>query len=279
MFRERETLNEKYLGLPSDVGRSKSGAFKYLKDRVWKKVLGWLEQLLSVGGKEILIKSVAQAVPIFSMACFKLPKGLCDHITSMIRNFWWGAKEGKSRTCWVSWETTTQPKYAGGLGFRDMDLFNVALLARQAWRILQEPMSLSSRVLKAVYYPTSDILGAELGSHPSQVWRAIIEGRDALQVGLIRRIGDGTTTNAWLQNWLPRDERLKPVAARKDDPPQKVCDFIDTTSAAWNRDKLEEWFLPMDVDVITNIPLSTTNQSDFWAWHYERTGIFSVLSM
>jgi hypothetical protein len=51
---QRETLNEKYLGMPSDVGRSKSGAFKYLKDQVWKKVLGWMEQLLSVGGKDIL---------------------------------------------------------------------------------------------------------------------------------------------------------------------------------------------------------------------------------
>ena len=54
---QKETLNEKYLGMPSDVARSKSGALKYLKDKVWKKVLGWLEQLLSVGGKEILIKS------------------------------------------------------------------------------------------------------------------------------------------------------------------------------------------------------------------------------
>jgi hypothetical protein len=67
----KETPNEKYLGMPSDVGKSKSGAFKYLKDKVWKKVLGWMEQLLSVGGKEILIKSVAQAVPTFSISCFK----------------------------------------------------------------------------------------------------------------------------------------------------------------------------------------------------------------
>jgi hypothetical protein len=91
----RETLSEKYLGMPSGVGRSKNGAFKYLKDKVWKKVLGWLEQLLSVGGKEILIKSVAQAVPTFSMSCFKLPQGLCDHINAMLRKFWWGSKEGK----------------------------------------------------------------------------------------------------------------------------------------------------------------------------------------
>jgi hypothetical protein len=44
-----ETLNEKYLGIPSDVGRSRSGAFKYIKDRIWKRIHGWFEQLLSGG--------------------------------------------------------------------------------------------------------------------------------------------------------------------------------------------------------------------------------------
>jgi hypothetical protein len=94
-----ETLNEKYLGMPSDVGRSKHGAFKYLKDRIWKRIQGWLEQLLASGGKEVLIKSVAMAIPTFSMSCFKLPRGLCVAINAMLRSFWWGSKEGKRKTC------------------------------------------------------------------------------------------------------------------------------------------------------------------------------------
>jgi hypothetical protein len=93
-----ETLNEKYLGMPSDVGRSLNGAFKYLRDRVWKRIQGWIEQMLSVGGKDILIKSVVQAILTFSMSCFKLPRGLCLHINSLIRKFWWGSKKGKRRT-------------------------------------------------------------------------------------------------------------------------------------------------------------------------------------
>jgi hypothetical protein len=47
-----EALSEKYLGMPLDVGISTNGAFKYLEDRVWKRVQGWLEMLLSAGGKE-----------------------------------------------------------------------------------------------------------------------------------------------------------------------------------------------------------------------------------
>lgn len=76
----------------------KERAFKYLKHRVWGKVQGWMEQTLSSGGKEVLIKSVAQAVPTYSMTCFKLPRGLCLKINSSIRNFWWGSKQGKRKT-------------------------------------------------------------------------------------------------------------------------------------------------------------------------------------
>jgi hypothetical protein len=79
--------------MPSDVGRSAQGAYKYLSDRVWKWVQGWLELLLSAGGKEVLIKSVAQTILIFSMSCFRLPSGLCEHINSLIRNSGGGAAE------------------------------------------------------------------------------------------------------------------------------------------------------------------------------------------
>lgn len=68
----------------------------------------------------------------------------------------------------------TQPKGMGGLGFKDFELFNLAMLARQAWRLFQNPETLSARVLKSIYYPNSDILEANLGGHPSQVWREII---------------------------------------------------------------------------------------------------------
>ena len=151
----------------------------------------------------------------------------------------------------------TQPKGMGGLGFKDFELFNLAMLAKQAWRLLQEPNSLSARILKAVYYPTSSILEAEAGKNPSQVWRSIVEGRDTLKLGLVKRIGSGKDTHIWLDNWIPRDFKLPQVCQKSSNPPQKVSELINPITFTWDGAALEEHFYAMDKEAILNIPLSS----------------------
>ena len=104
----------------------------------------------------------------------------------------------------------TQQNGTVGLGFKAFELFNLPLFARQAWGLLQQPESLSAWILRSIHYPNPFILHASLGNHPSKIWRSIIEGIDFLKQGLIKRIGNGsTTTNIWEENWLPRDEMLR----------------------------------------------------------------------
>ena len=64
---------EKYLGLPSLVGRGKKASFSYIKERVWRKLQGWEGILLSQPGREVLIKTIVQAISTYAMGCFKLP--------------------------------------------------------------------------------------------------------------------------------------------------------------------------------------------------------------
>ena len=75
---------EKYLGLPPIIGRGKKQAFAEIKLRIQSKLSGWKGKFLSQAGKEVLIKSVAQAIPTYAMNCFMLPNGLCNELNSMM---------------------------------------------------------------------------------------------------------------------------------------------------------------------------------------------------
>lgn len=81
-----------------------------------RKIAGWKGKLLSNEGRKILIKVVAQAMPTYTMSCFKLPKSLCKELNSMMSNFWWGQKETERKMAWISWEKLFTPKIKGGYG-------------------------------------------------------------------------------------------------------------------------------------------------------------------
>ena len=78
---------EKYLGLPTVVGRNRSASLNFIKERVWGKIQGWKEKMLSQAGREVLLKAVVQAIPTFAMSCFRLLVGLCRDIEMIIRKF------------------------------------------------------------------------------------------------------------------------------------------------------------------------------------------------
>jgi hypothetical protein len=176
----KETTSERYLGLLVHVGWSKSGTFAYLKDRIWKRMQGWNEKFLSCVGKEILIKAVAQAIPTFAMGCFDISKNLCGQISKMICRFWWNQQEGKNKIHWLSKHRLMAPK-EGGLGFRDIYAFNIAMLMKQAWHLWCNPDSLCAQVLKAKYYANSEVLEAKPKAGMSYCWRSILRGLELIK--------------------------------------------------------------------------------------------------
>ena len=75
---------EKYLDLPMPSGKSEVGTFKVLQEKITKRVLGWKEKFISKAGREILIKTVAQLIPTYSMSLFKLSWSICNSINSLV---------------------------------------------------------------------------------------------------------------------------------------------------------------------------------------------------
>jgi hypothetical protein len=247
----REGFSGKYLGLPVYIGKSKAKAFQYLKEKVWKILQGWKQKLLSKAGKEILIKAVAQAIPVYAMACFDLTKSLCDEISSMIGRYWWSNMDKENKIHWVSWENMTKPKKDGGLGFGDLYYFNLAMLAKQSWRILKNSTSLCAQVLAAKYFPDRDLLNAEAKSGISYCWRSILKGIQVLKNGIIWRVGDGYNINIWTDPWLPRDSSRMVKSRRGNQLLTKVAELIDPISHSWDLQLIQQTFNLEDAKIIS----------------------------
>ncbi|KAL1198927.1 putative mitochondrial protein [Cardamine amara subsp. amara] len=186
-----------YLGLPECFSGSKIQLLDYIKHILKNKLPGWFARSLSLGGKEVLIKAVTLAIPVYAMSCFKLTKTFLVNLTSDMCDFWWNVVEDKQKIHWVSWKKMCLSKENGGLCFRDLKCFNQALLAKQAWRLIQEPECLFAQVMRNIYYQGDEFTDAELGNSPFFGWRSIMFGKELLQQGLSKQIGNGESFLVW----------------------------------------------------------------------------------
>jgi hypothetical protein len=165
----------KYLGLPSIIGRKRTAVFAFVKDRVWQKINSWSSKCLSKAGREVMIKSVLQAIPSYVMSIFLLPATVITSIENMMNSFWWGSGGPNSRGIhWLSWERLAMHKTHGGMGFKDLTAFNLAMLGKQGWKFQTDTNSLVARIFKARYFPNGTYLTASLGHNPSYVWHSIL---------------------------------------------------------------------------------------------------------
>ena len=81
---------------------------------------------------------------------------------------------------WINWKKLCSLKTKGEMGFRDFHVFNLAMLAKQAWRLVHHTQSLFYKVYKARYFPNCSFLEADIGSNPSYVWRSFLMAREIL---------------------------------------------------------------------------------------------------
>lgn len=191
---EKEGGTSKYLGLPECFSGSKIELLSYLKERTHCRLYSWYLRRLSQGGKEVLLKSTASALPVFPMSVFKLPETLIKNLNSLMAGFWWSSEPHLKKIHWVSWDKLCLPKSLGGIGFKDLESFNQALLSKQAWKVVQQPECLLARFLKSTYFNNGTFLEAPTGVRPSFAWRSLLHGRDLLVKGLKRHVDDGANT-------------------------------------------------------------------------------------
>lgn len=132
---------------------------------------------------------------------------------------------------------------------------NIAMLGKQGWRLMVTPESLCARVLKGKYFPNCDFMSATRKKNASHTWRAILAGRKVLQMGCIRRIGDGTTTNILRDQWLPGSIGLKPLCRREGAIAERDSELQSPDGLDWDDEALNRNLLPLDAELAKRIPI------------------------
>ncbi|XP_057443766.1 uncharacterized protein LOC130735911 [Lotus japonicus] len=191
---------DKYLGLPTMIGKSKTRIFNFVKDRVWKKLKGWKESTLSRADIERMS-------------------------------------------------------------------FNIALVAKNWWRIYTQPETLLAQVFKGVYFAQGDLLGAKRGYRPSYAWSCILQSSWIFQEGGRWKIGDGSQVDILHDQWLPQGV---PIIGSQDLMAEfgvsNVSHLIDHAAKSWKYALVDFIFYPATVSHILKIPLPLNGSVDTLMW-------------
>lgn len=179
----------------------------------------------------------------------------------------------------MSWGNMCYPKSMGGLGFRRVRDYNLALLGKQVWRVMTEPQAFISKLLKARYFPNGTFRQAGLGSNPSYVWRSIIAAKDLILACSILKVGSGESIRVWDDPWIPADGNTRistNVYPRLEDI--RVNNLFVIGEKQWDHDLVCDIFNPQDAKNILAIPLSQTTSDDSWIWLPGVQGKYEVKS-
>ncbi|XP_023879643.1 uncharacterized mitochondrial protein AtMg00310-like [Quercus suber] len=197
----------------------------------------------------------------------------------MTRQFWWGQANKERKLAWLSWKKLCMPKDRGGLGFRDLKLFNIALLAKQGWRLQTNTSSLFCRVFRAKYFPLGSFVDVYLGRNPSYAWRSLMVAQGVVQNGRRWQVGDGGNIRVWCDKWVPRSSTYMVVTPKK--PNSQVAlfkDLINIEAFEWDVGLVKQCFNAEDASAILGIPLSLTGRRNRLICGTNNSGKFSVKS-
>ena len=146
---------------------------------------------------------------------------------------------------WLKWDEMTKSKIVGGMGFRDLALFNDSLLAKQAWWLLKNTNSLFYKVFKTCFFPNCSILETKDSRSGSYAWKIILKGRDMILRGSRLQTGNGKSVKIWQNHWLTR--KHPPLVSSPIIPSMEeatVDTLIETKTWQWNYAMIDGIFAP-----------------------------------
>ncbi|GJU54017.1 putative RNA-directed DNA polymerase [Tanacetum coccineum] len=169
-----DSLPFTYLGLPVGKSMKRVDAWNDVVLRLTKRLAPWKNNLLSIGGRLTLVKSVLGSLPLYYLSIFRAPSSIISSIESIRRRFFWGYKENEKKIVWVQWQKVIADKKDGGLGVGSIKAKNLSLLGKWRWRFLNEKDALWSKVISKIYGSDGGFDVRRGSRQKSSIWGSII---------------------------------------------------------------------------------------------------------
>lgn len=262
----------KYLGVPLLSKRLYSEDCEVLIDKVKTRIVNWKNRSLSFAGRLQLIRSVLSSLQVYWTSIFLLPVSISNDIESIMRGFLWCHGELKRGKAKVNWVDVCKPRTQGGLGIKPLKTWNIALLSKHVWNIVARRNSLWVKWVYAHRLCDRRMNERNFWDIPAAQdtcwsWRKILHYRDDLRDHIVSKLGDGSMTSVWFDNWFP-DGPLCQFISKRDiyesdmNLTSKVADVVINGEWSWP----EEWRDRFPVLFNTPPPLLISNRKDMVLW-------------
>ncbi|KAL4292566.1 hypothetical protein AHAS_Ahas18G0040900 [Arachis hypogaea] len=277
-FREERDLG-RYLGAMITNNRKGKENYKDMLGRMQNKLKGWKGKCLSLAGRLTLAQSVLSPALNFNMQHERIPRGICQEVEKIQRNFIWGEDNNQRKMHLIGWKTLCQPKHEGGLGFRQLTTVNDAFLLKILWQAKENPEALWVKVLRHKYCNGGSLNNPiNVKTTDSPLWKELMKLWPMFQNFSTYYIGNGLSTLFWKHQWVKEEDCLLDLALNPDsiDPDSFVWEWTNP-NGDWDIDKLHQNLPPNIVEKIIDIPAPQAElEDDRIGWKLSQDGDFSL---
>ncbi|KAL7197291.1 hypothetical protein ACSBR2_019886 [Camellia fascicularis] len=276
------SLPVKYLGVPLITTKLRATDCHQLIDRITNRIKSWTNKALSYAGRAQLIQTILFSMQVYWSSLFILPKKVIRDIENLLRAFLWSGVALKKHSAKVAWDQVCAPKREGGLGFKSLEVWNRAAIAKHIWFLFSGgEMSMWCQWVKSYLLKGRSFWKVSIPNDPSWVWRKILSLRKAIFPLILHKIGKGNATFLWYDNWHPVGSLWNKFGARimYDSGLQgeaKVSDIVSGDSWKWPFPNSWEIRELISLTPRSFKPASSTNDTLFWTLNPD--GNFSIQS-
>ncbi|XP_060202996.1 uncharacterized protein LOC132631439 [Lycium barbarum] len=247
--------------------------FDSMVSKIVKRLNAWQGNMLSSGGRMVLIKSVIQSLPIYILFAINPPKGTLELIEKHIANFFWGTANGRNKYHWSAWENMCFPKSEVGIGTRSMSDVANTLTVKRWWKF-REDKSLWADFLMAKYCPRMHLVGKKWVAGNSQAWKHLLWAREKSERYISWKINNGSCS-FWWDNWTEIGPlaQICPNDMTRSDSKNKVHHYME--DHIWDVRKLYTSLPSQIVLHIISIDIGVEGRKDYAIWNNTEDGRFS----